>query len=242
MSARPRVQRTAAFALWIALALCTFDVALAAEKMFIDIPSGPADESLRKYQASTGLQVIWPYDDVVGITTNEVRGDYDAVAALMEMTRGTRLQFEFGSEDSVTLTVKPPPGRRHLRASSPWRTDDLVADRRSLLPPEDQTVTVIGRSNRLSLAEFGSPTLLITRPDIDAFAYGTTQDLLRTLPQVFGGGPTEDTHNGFEALSNAGFGAGVNLRGLGAGSTLTLVNGRRLAGSGADGIFTDISN
>ena len=242
MSARSRVQRTAAFALWIALALCKFDVALAAEKMFFDIPSGPADESLRKYQSSTGLQVIWPYDDVVGITTNEVRGDYDAVAALMEMTRGTRLQFEFGSEDSVTLTVKPPSGRRHLRASYPWRNDDLVADRRSLLTPEAQTVTVIGRSSRMHLAEFGSPTLLIARPDIDAFAYGTTQDLLRTLPQVFGGGPTEDTHLGFEAQSNAGVGAGVNLRGLGAGSTLTLVNGRRIAGSGAEGIFTDISN
>ena len=37
-------------------------------------------------------------------------------------------------------------------------------------------------------------------------------------------------------------GAGVNLRGLGALSTLVLVNGRRVASSGQFGDFVDISN
>jgi hypothetical protein len=39
----------------------------------------------------------------------------------------------------------------------------------------------------------------------------------RTLPQTFGGGPTEDTHFiSAETQTNSGLGSGINLRGLGA--------------------------
>src|SRR5581483_2830273 len=67
--------------------------------------------------------------------------------------------------------------------------------------------------------------------------------LLKTVTQIFGGGPTQDTSKvGTEARSNSGFGTAINLRGLGARATLVLINGRRLAPGGQTGAFVDVSN
>jgi outer membrane receptor protein involved in Fe transport len=83
----------------------------------------------------------------------------------------------------------------------------------------------------------------LDRGDINASPAATVQDLLRTLPQTFGGGPTEDTHYfSGEAGTNSGLGSGVNLRGLGARATLVLINGKRLAPSGTEAAFADIEN
>jgi len=59
---------------------------------------------------------------------------------------------------------------------------------------------------------------------------------------VFGGGPTQDTVLGREARTNSARGSGVNLRGLDAGATLVLIDGKRMAPSGTEGVFEDISN
>src|SRR5690606_7422221 len=75
--------------------------------------------------------------------------------------------------------------------------------------------------------------------------FSTVQDIIQSLPQNFGGGPNaltaplQGTENGAQ-FANRNFGASINLRGLGAGSTLTLLNGRRIA-AGGGGTFVDVS-
>jgi iron complex outermembrane recepter protein len=241
MSVRSRVLRTAFIALWIALALYPLQRAHAGEKMFFNIPAGPANQTLHQYTQSTQLQVLWPTEDAVGIVTNELKGEFNVVEALAQMTRDTRLRPNWIDAESVTVSVVPVRAARGRSSSYALTTEDLSRDRRSL--KEDLvTITVLARGNQPTIQQTGSNLFQFNRTNIDAFAFATPQDVLRTLPQVFGGGPTEDTRQGFEARTNSGIGAGVNLRGLGAGSTLTLINGRRLAGSGSEAIFADISN
>jgi iron complex outermembrane receptor protein len=244
MSAHSRDQRVATLLLWVTIALCPLRVALASEKIAFDIPAGPASKTLALYRDTSGISnFVFPWARVRGFYTHEVRGEYDPVEALRIMLDGTRLQFDFNSEDSITVSVMPSdnPRMRTGRDGSISVADPLN-DRRSL-QPDVEVVVVQSRSDRNALALPGSALIDIRRNDIDAFGFSTTQDLLRTLPQVFGGGPTEDTHLiGLEALSNAGLGAGVNLRGFGAGATLVLVNGHRLAASGSEARFVDISN
>ncbi len=72
-------------------------------------------------------------------------------------------------------------------------------------------------------------------------------DFLRELPINFAGGVglSDNTQSGQDAGSagaNLTGGQGVNLRGLGALSTLVLVNDRRVAASGQFGDFVDVSN
>jgi iron complex outermembrane recepter protein len=243
MSARSQALRTF-IALWIALALWPLQRAHAGEKMYFNIPAGPANQTLYQYTDSTQLQVLWPSEDAVGIFTNELKGEFDVVEALARMTRDTRLRPNWIDDESVTLSVVPlGAASNRVSGTYPSTAEQLSDDRRSLLAGLETVKVVAARSGRTSIVQSASQLLAFNRTDIDAFSFATTQDLLRTLPQVFGGGPSEDTRRiGFEAPTNFGIGAGVNLRGLGAGSTLTLLNGRRMAVSGSEGVFTDISN
>ncbi len=86
----------------------------------------------------------------------------------------------------------------------------------------------------------GSKVIVVGREDIDESGYATVQDVLRTLPQNFSGSQSETTRSVGSGAPNESYGSSVNLRGLGADATLTLVNGRRLAPAGT-GTFVDIS-
>jgi len=88
----------------------------------------------------------------------------------------------------------------------------------------------------------GAQVINFGRIDIERSGLATTEDFLRTMPQVFGGGPTEDTVLGREAGTNSAHGSGINVRGLDAGATLVLIDGKRIAPSGTAGAFDDISN
>jgi iron complex outermembrane recepter protein len=83
--------------------------------------------------------------------------------------------------------------------------------------------------------------------DIAETGRATVSELMRELPANFAGGVANgDNNRGGQdtssAQSNLTGGSGVNLRGLGALSTLVLVDGRRVAASGQFGDFIDISN
>lgn len=87
------------------------------------------------------------------------------------------------------------------------------------------TVTVTGSRIKRAEIEGPAPVTVITRDDIDREGFQTVADVLSSLTQnttrTFGG---ELATNSF--TPNASL---VNLRNLGPGYTLTLVNGRRLA-------------
>jgi len=48
-------------------------------------------------------------------------------------------------------------------------------------------------------AEVGSEVVQLEPSDLEGRGFVTVSDAIRTLPQVFGGGPTEDTTVGIEA-------------------------------------------
>lgn len=77
---------------------------------------------------------------------------------------------------------------------------------------------------------------------LEQSGYATVQDFFQVLPQNFqGGGGSEDPSAGDLRSSNQLGGSSINLRGLGADSTLILINGRRVPASGLSGNFVDIS-
>jgi iron complex outermembrane receptor protein len=89
----------------------------------------------------------------------------------------------------------------------------------------------------------GSKLIVIGRDQIDASGYGRVEDVFATVTQnvsrgnqavAFGPGDSPQVDNGNR-------GAEVQLRGLGLGTTLTLVNGHRQGASGSQGSFTDVS-
>ena len=101
-------------------------------------------------------------------------------------------------------------------------------------------ITVTGSNIPRTNTETPSPVQVVTRQEIDRTGKTTVAEYLQTLTSDGAGSIPKSFGNGF-----AGGGAGISLRGLGAGSTLVLLNGRRMAtyGLADDGqkVFTDLS-
>ncbi|MFC3053533.1 TonB-dependent receptor plug domain-containing protein [Kordiimonas pumila] len=106
---------------------------------------------------------------------------------------------------------------------------------------------VVTGSNIRGASVVGGAVLTIGKEELEKSGRATVADYLRELPSNLAGGvgmsdegmSGQDT--GAEGANLSG-GQGVNLRGLGALSTLVLVNGRRLAASGQFGDFVDVSS
>jgi iron complex outermembrane recepter protein len=214
-----------------------------------EIPAGDFVDQVGLFAKQSGMSVLYKFEGVQELKTQPVSGNFTPAEALERMLRGTGIVPEFVKRQTVTLKRASAAGpeasigtgrrgssvKRNLQAWEP-------TDRRGA-QVTNQEVIVTGQLPSEFHFALAQPRITLDRNDIDATGLATVPDVIRTQPQVFGGGPSEDTHEiGDEARTNAGRGYGVNLRALGAGSSLVLLNGRRLAASGSEGAFVDVSN
>ncbi|PIX60852.1 MAG: hypothetical protein COZ47_05175 [Lysobacterales bacterium CG_4_10_14_3_um_filter_64_11] len=115
----------------------------------------------------------------------------------------------------------------HTQANAEDRSDDAAK-------PQDAArlddVLVTGSNISGVDIQDSQPIKIFSREDIERYGARTVTDLLRELSQRGGGTGnfTEANSGSKQGDTPAGF-AGISLRGLGTASTLTLVNGRRIA-------------
>lgn len=105
----------------------------------------------------------------------------------------------------------------------------------------EEMESLIVTGSRLPTGFGASPVFEISSLEIDSRGLSNIEDIVRYLPQNFStitnGGSFDGRSPRFQIGSVT-----INLRGLGEGSTLVLVNGKRLAASPAEqGTFTDVS-
>ena len=210
----------------------------ASPRRHFDLEAGDAATTLNEFGRQSDLQVLFDYQVLKGVQTHAVQGDLDASDALTRMLAGTGLVFDYVNSRTLTVSLRPQ-GLARLRRL--WKHIETGAKHRASDEALEQ-VLVSGQPDSGSEPMLGAQSLQLSRLDIDRSGAATVQDFLRTLPQVFGGGPSEDTTLGREAGTNSARGDGINLRGLNAGATLVLLDGHRLAPSGTAGTFTDVSN
>jgi len=208
------------------------------------IEGGDATSTLTEFSRQAHLQLLFDYTLVKGHTTKPLEGIFLPSEALRQLLANTDLDFDFVNDRTLAVTQKKtaappihvvtaePPRRAHAR--TPVTIYDGMGN------PVD-VIRITGTNLRFE-APVGQEIISVSRDDIESTGAATPADFLRTLPQAFGGGPNQDTHIGIEATTNSSAGVGVNLRGLGARATLVLINGRRVAPSGTDGLYVDIEN
>ena len=195
------------------------------DTLSLDLPAQPMARSLHDIAAKAGTTIIADDKLVVGRTAPAVQGTYTLAGALGKILEGSGLH---GIATSQGYAIRSAGSSTPMRGASADSTaDDIV---------------VTGTRIRGS-APAGGAVIVIDRRAIEESGRATVQDLVSVLPQNFGGGPNEGTL-GFTQRNNAnaniGSGASINLRGLGTTSTLTLVDGNRLA-LGAASSIVDIS-
>ena len=103
-----------------------------------------------------------------------------------------------------------------------------------------ERVEITGSNIRRINSETASPVLALTREDIDKSGRSSVAELLQTLSVDNQGSVPKNFGAGFASGAS-----GISLRGLGAASTLVLLNGRRIApfGLADDGqkVFSDLN-
>lgn len=189
-----------------------------------DIAAQPLGDALRQYSEISGRDVLVDAALVAGKRSRPVRGPLTADAALARLLAGTGLAAEIVGGALVV--------RAGNDAAAPASTYGA-----------DAAIIVTGTRIR-GAGPVGSPVTTIDREMLDRSGRATLADFVQTIPQNFSGGPTEGNvamSNRGNAISNIGFGTGINLRGLGPGATLTLFDGARPALGGASGAFADLS-
>lgn len=214
-----------------------------------DIPAESLDKALLQFGAQAHVQIMFAWDSKLArMRTEGLKGSFTARKALAELLRRTPLQFV---EHGGTIQVLPkseggaPDPKPTPEAADPKAAADSADDPedpaegptssrsahvRGHAEPKLETVTVTG--THIAGAPLSSPLITITSEEITRSGYASIGDLIRSIPENFGGGNSPQTMiaqaPGADNDSWSG-GSAPNLRGLGSGSTLTLVNGHRLA-------------
>ncbi|MGH8285648.1 MAG: TonB-dependent receptor domain-containing protein [Steroidobacteraceae bacterium] len=235
----------------IASLLASVAVADTPDEHQVEIAAGPASQTIQEFIRQTGVQLSVDAAAIQGVNTQAVSGLLTPAAALTRMLEGTGLAFTFVNDRTVAVmrreALDDAAQRRAASADAAGqaarraqRPRDATGPPRSRLFEPLEEVIVVGTFIR-GIEPVGSEVITLGRRQIDRAGYATVRDVVRALPQNFGGGPSEDTSLGDEASQNIGRGTGFNLRGLGSAATLVLLDGRRIAPSGSKGTFVDVS-
>lgn len=228
-----------------ALAAGTCFVAIAtpahAQQRSFNIPAGSLKAALDSYGRQSGRPIVYKADEVRAVRSPGYRGSASSDQALAAILADTGFTARSGASSSVAI-VRVGNGSGSAADPATSSGDD-GADNAQEGAGNDTEIVVTGTHLR-GATPVGSPESTYSEEDIRRSGASTVQDFVRKLPQNFGGGASEyasalsSPRNG--GGTNVGFGSGINLRGLGNGSTLVLLNGQRLAPGGM-GDFVDIS-
>jgi outer membrane receptor protein involved in Fe transport len=244
-------------AAYLALALAAF-AQNAAPKNF-NVPAGDATVALKTFSQQAGVEVLFPTDAAQGVRTNAVSGSLTPRAALEQMVAGTGFEV-VQDERTGALGLRETAEAKNAASRTATRVVETESGEKAIQMAE---LRVLGSRIRQTESAGPSPVSTYDREYIRSTGAFTLADFLNQLPQTYSGigsgrgsspnelnpefGQRTETSSppfnfvlGSSAAPAAQTGvSGVSLRGLGSGSTLVLVDGRRATQSGAGNRGTD---
>jgi iron complex outermembrane receptor protein len=260
-----RTTRTTCLALLCAALLS--GPARADSERAMDIAAGDLATALQRLAQQAGIELIYSVDQIKGLRTEGVHGRYTSEIALHKLLEGTNLRVTVHSSGAMLIAPpSPPPADTGGRQSDPGASEqvNLVQSNEQPAPRADdgariaatqEPATLNGRvleeviitgSHIRGVRNETSPVVSLDQTYIERSGYTTMAQLVQSLPMNFAGGfsgasETAAFGNSAAAGQNLNRGTGLNIHGLGSLSTLTLINGHRVAPA-AEGQFVDISN
>jgi iron complex outermembrane receptor protein len=250
----------AAFAFALAL-LLALPAAAADSKSRFDIPAEDLGKALRDFAIQANRNLSYDPASVKHLQAPAIKGDFTVPDALSIILRGTHLRAVNINENTIqvldisAITDDSSAASRIAMLRVAYATPDgptAPSDQNIVAPaasssstddnknPDLEEIIVTG-TNISGVENKTVPILTFDRAAIDRSGYATIADFITSLPQNV----KSSSNSPDGVLAGTGFGLGnlenstaANLRGLGASSTLTLLNGHRVApsayGSGVD--------
>jgi iron complex outermembrane receptor protein len=201
-----------------ALAACS-PASIAASMLFIpaaqaqdqarqhfSLPQQPLAKSLRDVSVASRRDIAAPAELVRGRIAPALEGDFTAEEAVEALIAGSGLR-----QGAIGAGIVLDAGRADASAEN---AGDLVVT-----------------GSRIRGAPIASPVVTLGEREIRDAARANLGDVVRAIPQNFGGGQNPGIGITTPAASgiDVSGGSGLNLRGLGSDATLTLLNGHRLS-------------
>lgn len=177
-----------------------------------NLPSQGLGASLRAVATRAHLNITAPAVLVDARQAPPLQGDYTAPEAIDRLLKGSGLRAEqAGATVIIKADMSPQAGAGQADAG------------------HEGELLITG--SRIRGAPIASIVLRTSQEDIRNLGRTDLGQVVRDIPQNFGGGQNPGVGQGVPSASGANIGAGsaLNLRGLGSDATLTLLNGHRLA-------------
>ena len=190
-------------------------LAMAAEPLprhVVEQPALPLADALRAIARQTGTSVLFDPGLVSGRMSRAVSGRLTVAEAFSRALEGSGLVADTVGEGA--LVVRPAAAASSASAADAGRAAEL------------EKIEVTGSRLRRVTAEGPAPVNVYTRDDIDRSGQPTLERFLSSLSEV----SASAGEGGFGSTLGQGT---VQLRGLPLGSTLVLVNGRRIEAVGS---------
>ena len=202
----------------LAFAFSTTASAQGDDTIRFEIEAQRLSDALLDFSRQSRINVIAPTSLTQGFRSTAVSGELTPQAALVALIGGAAIEVRPQANGSIML--------ERTAANEPAADVEDVSDRQTSADPIQEQIVVTGSFiKRDSFSDIGSPVDVVDREMIDSFApTGQLNDFLRFFPQNIG----DYNFVLSDLASSTRFGGGeIDLRGLGGGSTLVLLNGRR---------------
>lgn len=210
-----------------------------------DIPVQRIADALGEFARQAGVQIFFISEGFENTRANAVVGTYSPQEALDLLLAGTGLSADYSADTGIRVSTVPEAGSGPAPGPSLFLAAGAVGlpedDKGS--PPEKQRdaakpssvlttieeIVVTGTSIRGHIPE-SSPLQIYDAMDLRNSGAMTVEQFVSTLPQN-SNTMSELTPGNSSRVSNPYSVNSVDLRGLGVGTTLVLLNGRRMAAS-----------
>ncbi|MBM0107285.1 TonB-dependent receptor [Steroidobacter sp. S1-65] len=207
-----------------------------------DLPGQPLAKSLRDIAAQSESNIIFDKKLVSGQQARPLKIKASAEEALSQVLEGTGLTFR--QLDDKTVTIQLASTDPMATTSAAYNSDGRIRLAQAQTSPsgqgERQPRTIEGRTlldieeiivtgtNIRGIENNTAPITVLSREYINATGYSTVSKLLESVTQNFAlANQSGQVTPGVTVTREQG--SSINLRGIGEGTTLVLLNGRRIA-------------
>lgn len=226
-----------ATAISLALAVTTSGQAFA-EDVTVNIASQNTGTALLALAEQTSVQIMFEAALAKEFSSPAISGKMDIEAALAKLLQDTGLTYSKVSEKVFVVKKAGNAARKtseqgnNVRTAARQSTSERNSAPTSIAAEEEanlesflEEIVIVGTQVKGAKITDSLPVTLVSARDIEASGATSFDDLIGELPQAGG----LDFNSGAELSNNArGDIASLNLRTLGADTTLVLVNGRRI--------------
>ena len=187
-----------------------------------DIPAQDLGAALRTFGVQAGREVLFDPALVNGKRAPAIQGDMSVSTAVNRLLAGQSLRSR---ESGRTIIIERTQVATLSKASAPGAV--VAVSEPVAAPAEVDEIVVVG-SNIAGVSERGLlPVTVVDRRELEMSGAVTAGEMIASLPQSGGQAFNNEQQGPNQARGDV---ASANLRGLGSGNTLVLLDGRRMVG------------